>query len=167
MENSEEDNNLIILKAAVGEVPILVGLIIELLKDFNSKNNQSDHKFNVDRKKLEEVATELVARKNYAAYIAYRIKDNVPMGIITISQASAIYNAGDFGVITELYVDRNNRSKLIGSRLVHEACKFALEKGWKKVEVGAPSSKDWPRTIAFYERYGFVQKGPKLRFDLV
>lgn len=34
---------------------------------------------------------------------------------------------------------------------------------WNKIEFEAPNAKEWSRTVKFYERNGFKQKGVQLR----
>ena len=151
-----------IIKATKNDIKIIVDLITKLLIDFN---NQSDSDFIVNRDTLETVTRKLITRNNFGAFIAYASK-NTPVGLITISEAFAIYNGGDFGVITELYVDRNYRSAGIGKLLLQTVFKFSEVMNWNKIEVGAPNSEEWPRTLEFYKKNGFKQKGPKLRVDL-
>ena len=155
-------NEIRIIKASIKEMETVVNLIAELLIDFN-KNNDSN--FIVDKKTLERTARKLIVRKNFGAFIAYD-SENKPKGLITISGAFAIYNGGDFGVITELYVDRKSRSEGIGKLLLQSAFDFSNSMNWTKVEVGAPNAEEWPRTIEFYKRNGFKEKGPKLRIDI-
>jgi len=155
-------NEIKVIKASIKDVKIVVNLIAELLIDFNNKN---DSNFIVDKDNLEKTTRKLIIRKNFGAFIAYD-SDNKPKGLITISEAFAIYNGGDFGVITELYVDRNSRSEGIGKLLLQSVFDFSDAMNWTKIEVGAPNAKEWPRTIEFYERNGFKQKGPKLRIDI-
>ncbi|WP_400079085.1 GNAT family N-acetyltransferase [Winogradskyella sp. R77965] len=151
-----------VVKATIDEIHIVVNLVAELLIDFNNKNHSD---FIVDKNKLKDVTKDIIVRDNFAAFIAYD-SDYKPKGLITISGAFAIYNGGDFGVITELYVDRTSRSTGIGKLLLESAFNFSDTMNWKKVEVGAPNAKEWPRTIEFYKKNGFKQKGPKLRIDL-
>lgn len=153
---------IIIIKATEKDINIIVDLVTKLLMDFN---NRSGSAFIVDTGKLEGVTKNLVTRNNFGAFIAYDIK-NTPVGLITLTEAFAIYNGGDFGVITELYVDGNSRSKGIGELLLQAAFKFAQEMNWTKIEVGAPNSDDWPRTLEFYIKNGFKPKGVKLRIEL-
>ena len=155
-------NKIKVEKATIKEVKTVVNLIAELLLDFNNRNSSN---FLVDQDNLEKTTRKLIKRKNFGAFIAYD-SENKPKGLITISEAFAIYNGGDFGVITELYVDRNSRSEGIGKLLVQRAFDFSDAMGWTKLEVGAPNAEVWPRTIEFYERNGFKQKGTKLRIDL-
>ncbi|MFK7811864.1 MAG: GNAT family N-acetyltransferase [Maribacter sp.] len=151
-----------VIKATIHQVQIVSDLVAELLTDFNDENNSN---FIVDKAKLEKTARDLIKRSNYGAFIAYNSENN-PIGLITVAESFAIYNGGDFGVITEFYVDRNSRSNGIGKLLLNYAFDFSVSMNWNKVEVGAPNAKEWPRTIEFYERNGFKQKGPKLRIDL-
>lgn len=155
-------NEIRVLKASVKEVKTVVNLVAELLEDFNTKNNNN---FIVDKNPLEKVSRKLLIRKNFGAFIAYDSENN-PKGLITISEAFAIYNGGDFGVITELYVDRNSRSKGIGKLLLQSVFDFSKVMNWTKVEVGAPNAEEWPRTIEFYKNNGFKQKGQKLRIEI-
>lgn len=155
-------NEIKVVKASIKEVKTVVNLIAELLIDFNNKNNRN---FIIDKDELAKTTRKLIIRKNFAAFIAYD-SENKPKGLITISEAFAIYNGGDFGVITELYVDRSSRSEGIGKLLLQRVIDFSDSMNWKKIEVGAPNAEEWPRTIEFYKRNGFKEKGLKLRIDI-
>ncbi|MDQ6531941.1 GNAT family N-acetyltransferase [Flavobacterium sp. LHD-85] len=101
------------------------------------------------------------------SFLAYDKEDpSVPIGIITLSSTYAIYNLGEFGTMAEFYAVPEYRSKGLGNVLMEEAKKFCAARKWKKLEVGAPTEKNWPRTIAFYQNNGFNKKGPKLRLDM-
>jgi len=156
-------NTYTINKATIKDSGLLAKLICELLKDFNQRSGSN---FVIDESKIEETCKELLPRENFGGFIATDEKTNAAVGLVTITQATAIYNGGDFGVITELYVDRNTRSKGIGKMLIESALEFARAKNWKKVEVGAPNKNEWPRTIEFYKKNGFEEKGPKLRIAI-
>jgi GNAT superfamily N-acetyltransferase len=156
-------NTYTINKATVKDSGLLAKLICELLKDFNQRSGSN---FVVDESKVDETCKELLPRDHFAGFIAIDKRTNESVGMITIAQATAIYNGGDFGVITELYVDRNIRSNGIGKLLIESALEFARTMNWKRVEVGAPNKDEWPRTIEFYKKNGFVEKGPKLRITI-
>lgn len=156
-------NNYTIIKASIKDSGLLAKLICELLKDFNQRSGSN---FVIESAKIETTCKDLLPRDNFAGFIARDNRTNEAVGMITIAQATAIYNGGDFGVITELYVDRNIRSNGIGKLLIESAIGFARTMNWKKVEVGAPSKDDWPRTIEFYKKNGFEEKGPKLRIAI-
>jgi GNAT superfamily N-acetyltransferase len=155
-------NEIRVIKASINEVKTVVDLVAELLIDFNNKSNSN---FVVDKNNLEKITRNLIIRKNFGAFIAYD-SGNIPKGLITISEAFAIYNGGDFGVITELYVDRKSRSNGIGKLLLQSVFDFSDSMDWTKIEVGAPNADEWPRTLEFYKSNGFKQKGQKLRIDI-
>ena len=150
--------NLKIIKCDQEHINIIADLIIALFKDFNEKSGGN---FIVDRSSILSTTSLLIDRENFGCYIAFDNEN--PIGLITISHCSAIYNGGDFGVITELYVDKDKRSFGIGKLLLEKAYEFAKDNNWTKLEVGAPNKTDWPRTIDFYTENGFEEKGPKLR----
>lgn len=152
-----------ITKATIQDSRLVSELISELLKDFNERSGSN---FVIDVHKIETTCKELLLRENFAAFIATDNHTNEAIGLITIAQAFAIYNGGDFGVITELYVDRDTRSHGIGKLLIENALAFARTKQWSKVEVGAPNKDEWPRTIEFYKKNGFEEKGSKLRITI-
>lgn len=156
-------NTYTINKATIKDSGLISKLICELLKDFNQRSGSN---FMIDASKIEETCKELLPRDNFAGFIAIDNITNETVGMITIAQGTAIYNGGDFGVITELYVDRNIRSNGIGRLLIKNALEFARTQNWNKVEVGAPNKDEWPRTIEFYKKNGFEEKGPKLRVTI-
>ena len=156
-------NNFFIQRAQIVDAPILAELIGKLLYDFNSKNGTN---FNIDLNLLTSTCSTLLERGKFGGFIAVDTKTNDPVGAITISQSTAIYNGGDYGVITELYVREGFRSMGLGNNLLKTAKDFAKEQGWKVIEVGAPKKEEWPRTIEFYKKNGFLERGPKLRIHL-
>lgn len=84
------------------------------------------------------------------------------VAVLCLATSVSIYAGGAFGVITELYVEPEQRSTGIGVRLLQRACEFGRERGWDRVEVGAPNAVTWERTVSFYRRNGFNEIGPRL-----
>ena len=156
-------NKYTINKATINDSDLISKLICELLIDFNDRSGSN---FMIDQSKIEDTCKKLLPRDNFAGFFAIDNTTNETVGMITISQGTAIYNGGDFGVITELYVDRNVRSNGVGKLLIETAIEFAKTKDWNKIEVGAPNKLEWPRTIEFYKKNGFEEKGPKLRIAI-
>lgn len=156
-------NTYTIQKATVAHSDLIAKMICDLLRDLNERSGSN---FDINQSKIEVTCRELLARNNFAGFIASENETNQAIGMITIAQATAIYNGGDFGVITELFVDRSLRSNGVGKTLIDAALGFAREQHWDKVEVGAPNKAEWPRTIEFYKQNGFEEKGPKLRIAL-
>ncbi len=88
--------------------------------------------------------------------------DNKPVGLIVLNQCTAIYALGDFGEISELFVDPRHRSSGLGAKLIKKSVEFSQLKGWTMLEVGAPDVPRWQRTVDFYLNNGFAEIGPRL-----
>ncbi|WP_339670880.1 GNAT family N-acetyltransferase [Dasania marina] len=88
------------------------------------------------------------------------------VGMLNLSRCVAIYAGGEFGEIAEMYVRPDYRSQKVGEQLMARAKRFAKEKGWATLEVGAPDVPRCQRTVDFYQRNGFNMVGPRLEFSL-
>lgn len=88
------------------------------------------------------------------------------VGVLTLNECAAIYSGGNFGEISELYVDISQRSSGVGARLIDAARQFATGKGWPEIEVGAPPQPEWKQTVDFYMSQGFKYFGPRLYLTL-
>jgi GNAT superfamily N-acetyltransferase len=106
-------------------------------------------------------AETVLADVNAVAVIA--CEGDEPVGVIVLNQCTAIYAGGKFGVITELYIRPDMRSRGIAPHLIAVALAEGRERGWKRLEVGAPAQPKWNRTLGFYLRNGFEEIGPRLR----
>ncbi len=98
------------------------------------------------------------------AFLAERQGD--PVAVLTLSECVSMYAGGRFGEICELYVRPPRRSARIGEQLIDRAVAFARERGWTRLEVGAPDLPRWQRSVDFYERCGFTIVGPRLKLPL-
>lgn len=83
---------MVIRKAIYKDTKIVADLTAQLLQDFNTQNGRN---FNVDVNHLELITQELIQRQNFAAFIAYDFEFK-PIGLLTIAEAFAIYNDGDY-----------------------------------------------------------------------
>ena len=108
-----------------------------------------------------EGAEVILAGSSVITAIAYA--DDDPVGVMTLNECAAIYAGGKFGEISELYVRPDMRSQGVAQQLLDHAQQEARARGWKRIEVGAPSQPDWHRTLNFYLRNGFDEVGPRLR----
>ena len=129
--------------------------VINLLAELDSLEITS-----FDLEHYTQVTKKLMSEGKILALLAY--KDDEVIGVLTLNSCCAIYNGGEFGEICELYVKSEFRSAKVGKLLIDEAVKIAQQKGWGRIEVGAPSYAEWSRTIAFYKGYGFEEIGPRL-----
>lgn len=88
------------------------------------------------------------------------------VGVMTISEAFAIYANGHYGVINEMFVLPEYRSRGVGALLIDAARDLGRRRGWRRIDVTAPESERWHRTRRFDERQGFRYTGPKLKYVL-
>jgi GNAT superfamily N-acetyltransferase len=88
------------------------------------------------------------------------------VGVMTVSEAFALYAQGHYGVINEMFVLPEYRSRGVGAMLLDAAKALGQRRGWRRIDVTAPESIRWDRTRRFYERQGFQYTGPKLKFLL-
>jgi GNAT superfamily N-acetyltransferase len=106
---------------------------------------------------IEEVFT----NGNTAAYKVYC--NDSAAGIITLTESQAVYAGGKYGTIDEMFILPEFRNKNIGSSVLKEIVAISKLKGWKRIDVTAPTEDKWVATIKFYERNGFRFTGPKLK----
>lgn len=156
------DLSIQIKRAVLKDADLISNLVLKLIQEFN----QQGAKFETNHEVLMNVSRELVQKESFTAYLAFEARSEKAIGLITITQVTAIYNLGDFGLITEFYVDEEYRSHGIGRELLKKALAYAKEKGWKKVEVTAPDKGNLDTIMNFYTQNGFKEKGPKLGIDL-
>ncbi len=118
-----------------------------------------------DAAEMEATARNLLARPDlFTALIARR--DDRPVGVLTLATCVSVYAGGQFGEIAELCVNPDERSVGIGEALIAAAAAYGRQQGWSRLEVGAPPADRWARTVAFYERHGFTEIGPRLGLTL-
>jgi GNAT superfamily N-acetyltransferase len=108
------------------------------------------------------VARQLLAGQQVIGLLAEA--DRRAVGVMMLNRCAAIYAGGGFGEISELYVEPAFRSRGVAADLLKYAREVARREDWTRLEVGAPAQPDWARTLAFYEREGFAQIGPRLRW---
>ena len=111
------------------------------------------------------IPTLVAAGPRFAAFLALD-DDAHPVGVATITEALAAYAGGWYGILSEMYVRPAYRGAGVGEQLLDEVKAYGRARGWRRIDVTAPPEAKWKRSVAFYERNGFVFTGPKLRFDL-
>lgn len=98
--------------------------------------------------------------------LAARDDDGTLLGMLTLTEGFAIYANGAYGIIPEMYVVKEARSRGVGAALVAAAAAIGRERGWKRIEVTGPESERSARAVAFYRRCGFTTAGLKLKLPL-
>jgi Acetyltransferases len=151
-------NVLNIRKAEAEDSNIITNMVVLLLSELSGSE--------VDSNKYRTLSSKLFDNPDvYSAFLAFNENDQC-IGILTATESWAIYAGGSFGVIHELYVIPQYRSKNVGHELMKELVDFAKTRNWTRIEVGAPNEDEWERTIQFYEREGFKEIGPRLKLVL-
>ena len=89
-----------------------------------------------------------------------------PIAMMSMNEGHALYTPNCVGEIMELYVDPTQRSAGVGARLVAFAVEFGRERGWPVIKVGAPEVPQWQRTLDYYVKCGFCERGPRLMMVL-
>lgn len=129
-------------------------LIQELLTELTGKNENID---------TERILTDLKSYSDKFILLFLKMNKNI-VGVITIQEAFAFYAGGKYGIINELYIKPNFRSKGFGEILIKETIKIGKDKNWKRIDVTAPPENKWKRTEEFYIKNGFQYTGPKLKY---
>lgn len=102
-----------------------------------------------------------------AEHDAYCLQENnETLAFFTLCESFAIFANGKYGIINELWVNKNCRSKGVGKQVLKEIVKIASEKSWNRIDVSAPVSEKWDRTFNFYQNNEFIYTGRKLKLNL-
>ncbi len=102
----------------------------------------------IDREKLRDaLAREVGAGTDPASgsgrFLALLATDEsgTAIGVLTLSTSFAIYAGGEYGVIDEMYVTPEWRSRGVGRRLVEAAVGIAESRGWFRLDVTGPAAR--------------------------
>ena len=78
-----------------------------------------------------------------------------------------MYARGDFGVINELYIVPEFRSKNIGQKLIDFLIAIGKSKNWTRLELDTPEIEKSEKTINFYKKEGIVPIGYRMKKNLI
>lgn len=144
-------------RASPADLPQVVRLVERLLVELHDGGDEFS---GLD---LARTLSDMAERGDRFLALLAREDDGEAIGVLTLTETFAIYAGGRYGVIDELYVDPAHRSTGVGRDLLDAAAAIGRERGWRRMDVTAPPGDAWRRTVAFYEKNGFVFTGPKLR----
>jgi GNAT superfamily N-acetyltransferase len=154
------DNEIIVAIATPDEYDMVGSKVFELLTELFPDETS------YQRDKCIVVARNLLSKNSPVwAFVAKNSNDEL-VGVLTLNECAAIYSYGNFGEISELYVESAERSSGVGAKLIEAATEFGRNKGWPELEVGAPPVPEWQKSVDFYIRQGFVKGGPRLSLSL-
>ena len=155
-----ETGPLEIVRAGENDADLVAIMVHRLLHEVGAWHGAPD------AERIHDVCRELLEEdKRFTAVLAFD-SERRPVGVMTLTEAVAIYAEGKLGIIMELYVVPDARSAGIGDRLIQEARGIGGTRGWKVLEVNSPDGEQWTRTRSFYERHGFRHVGPFLKLEL-
>ena len=143
--------------ATVADARIVSDLIQKLIAELAPDDE-------IDAQTYDEVTAQCLALSTVDAVLAF--DHDTAVGVLMLNACAAVYAGGLFGEISELYVVPGQRSRGVAKALLNFGGKIGRERGWKRLEVGAPLQPAWHKTLAFYLREGFEETGPRLRILL-
>ena len=146
-----------IRKATVKDAEGVLRLAKELFYDLG-------HQMKVDDKRELLFCRKILKSGKYVAFLSIGPQDYAN-GIITLSEGLSIYAGGKFGVIREFYIMPEMRSRGLGKALLEKAKKYGRGRGWRRIEVTPPDKTKWRRAYRFYAREGFIEIGPRIKFE--
>ncbi|NDU92335.1 MAG: GNAT family N-acetyltransferase [Ferrovum sp.] len=100
----------------------------------------------------------LIDMSRYVVFVARESGDRI-VGIVTLSESSALYAGGFFGTVPEFYVVPERRSTGVGTMLAAASQEYAQFHGWQCLEVTTPPLPQFEKALSFYERQGFSVTG--------
>lgn len=123
--------------------------------------------FRFDRIATESRARGWLTNQSYAVFLARCQGQPHSAGLLTVYESYGLYADGAFGTIPEFYVRAAYRAQGVGTSLVAEAKRYAVSRGWTRLEVTTPPLPQFERTMRFYTSQGFqISGGRRLKLDL-
>jgi GNAT superfamily N-acetyltransferase len=139
-----------------GDIPRIRNLVEQLDDVFATSHD-------ISLGAIRKTFTTMIGNKNvYVNYIA--LSGDVIVGFISTVAYKTFFHSGGTLLINELVVDRENRGKKIGERLLGEATEYARWNGLNEIEVG--TTFDNKEAIAFYRKNGLVDESIVLGREL-
>ena len=152
-----------ITRARPSDAPLVAELVGALLHGIMAAIGTKAFKYSLAD--TEARARAWLTEGTYTVLLAY--EDETVAGFLALVECRALYAEGTFGIVPELYVRPDRRSRGAGRYLIAEAKQVARSKGWTRLEVTTPPLPQFDRTLAFYERQGFsISGGRKMKVDL-
>lgn len=150
-------------EARSSDAPLVAELVGELLHEIMAAIETKAFEFSLAD--TETRARAWLTDGSYTVFLAR--EDDSVAGFLALVECRALYAEGTFGIVPELYVRPDRRSRGVGRHLIEEAKQVARSRGWSRLEVTTPPLPQFDRTLAFYERQGFrISGGRKMKVEL-
>lgn len=150
--------NLTIQRATIDHTHEVVALVGDLFREINIAIGMDA--FNFDQGEASLKFKEFIDQEKYVVFIA-RGQDTSAIGLVSCYESYALSASGVFGTLAELYVRPAYRSQGVGHHLIEQVKAFGQSCHWKLLQVTTPPLPQFDRSLAFYEREGFVVTGGK------
>ncbi len=151
-------DTIAIRAAGADKAAVIYDLLETLYRELGEDGQNLIDRETVSREWLEK-------SDDFAVYLA-QDENYKPIGLITLVESFAVFAGGKYGIITELYIAPEYRSRGLGKQLLERGKAHGLSRGWHRLDVTAPHGPHWERTVNFYQKEGFTPAGPKLKFQL-
>lgn len=98
---------------------------------------------------------------------AFCLKENdETIAFFILGESFSIFAQGKYGIINELWVNENFRSRGVGKIVIEKILEIGAQRNWHRIDVSAPADEKWDRTFNFYQKNGFTFTGRKLKVSL-
>ena len=87
-----------------------------------------------------------------------------PICLATLAESFSFFARGHYGIINELWVRSDARSRGAGARMIEHCAELGRKRGWRRIDVSAPADSKWDRSFEFYRKRGFLLTGRKLKY---
>jgi GNAT superfamily N-acetyltransferase len=149
-----ETNDLNIRQIQNSELPILKNLL-KLFYD--------EIAFDFDTPNLDAIIADFLTKGN----IIVAVDNDSIVGFISFIASTAIYAKGSFGVVNELYVIPEFRSKKVGQKLMEYVTAYGKTQHWERIELDTPKPEGAVKALNFYINEGFIKSGYRMKKTLV
>lgn len=96
---------------------------------------------------------------------AYKIVEKGEvLAFFTLAESFSFFAHGRYGIINELWVSPEHRSKGFGGKVLDVIKGMSKQNGWERIDVSAPPFDEWKRSFEFYQKNGFELTGKKLKY---
>jgi ribosomal protein S18 acetylase RimI-like enzyme len=115
-----------------------------------------------------EAATLVLVERPETGTLLVAESGGAVVGVLAGSWVHAVHVPGHYGVVQDLWVRPDFRSRAVGRELVERYAEIAAERGAARLEVGLPkeSFERIRATENFYLANGFASLGPRMRRKL-
>jgi GNAT superfamily N-acetyltransferase len=152
-------DDIVVTKAGLDQAAEVLDLVSRLLVELGEEGEETGA--------LDQRSMSKAWESESSRHLAFLARDGSrSVGVMTISETFALYAQGRYGVINEMFVVPEYRSRGVGALFLEAAKALGRRRGWRRIDVTAPESIRWDRTRRFYERQGFQFTGPKLKYLL-